>query len=82
MHEQRATIFELERQIAVVAIRLQQQHRIIGGLPDGPERIEALSEYAELLREEHDLERNRAQLNKQLSAYSWSGVASTGMVKK
>jgi hypothetical protein len=77
MHETKSTIFDVERQISVIAVRVKQQKRIIGELPEGLGRLEALSVYAELLRNEYELERYRAQLRKQLSAYSLSGAAAS-----
>ena len=77
MHESNPTIFEIERQISLIAVRVKQQKRIVDGLPDGVERLEALSAYADLLRNEHELERNRARIRKQLSAYRLTGAAAS-----
>lgn len=59
MRETNPTIFEIERQISIIAVRVRQQRRIVEGLPDGVERLEARSVYADLLRNEHELERHR-----------------------
>jgi hypothetical protein len=77
MHETNPTIFEIERQISIIAVRVKQQKRIVESLPEGVERLEALSLYAELLRNEHGLERYRAQIRKQLSAYRLTGAAAS-----
>ena len=75
MQEEKSTVFDLERQISVVAVRIKQQQRIVDSLEEGIDRLEALSIYADLLRAEYDLERHRARLKKKLSAYSLSSVA-------
>ena len=77
MHETNPTIFEIERQISIIAVRVKQQKRIVEGLPEGVERLEALSVYADLLRHEHELERYRSQIRKQLSAYRLTGAAAS-----
>ena len=70
MHEQRTTIFDLDRQFAIVDIQITQQQRLIDGLRDSPQRVEALSAYAELLRAQYDLQCYRDQLKKQFSRKS------------
>ena len=50
----------IEQELRVLAIRIQQQERIIGGLRAGIGRLEALSTLAELLRTQDELERRRA----------------------
>lgn len=75
MHESKSTIFDVERTISIVAIRVKQQQRLIEGLGEGPERIEALSVYAELLRAEYELEEHRARLKRQLFSYKASDRA-------
>ena len=75
MQEEKSTVFDLERQISVIAVRLKQQQRIVESLDEGLARLQALSVYAELLRAEHDLESHRARLKKKLSAYRLSAGA-------
>ena len=75
MQEEKSNLFDLERQISFVAVRLKQQQRIVESLEEGLDRLQALSVYADLLRAEHDLESRRAGLKKKLSAYSLSAGA-------
>lgn len=74
MQEDKSTVFDLERQISVVAVQIKQQQRLVESLGNGLDRLHALSVYADLLRAEYDLESHRARLKKQLSAYSLSGA--------
>ena len=75
MQEEKSNLFDLERQISFVAVRLKQQQRIVESLEEGLDRLQALSVYADLLRAEHDLESRRAWLKQKLSAYSLSADA-------
>ena len=72
MREEKTTVFDLERQISVVAVRLKQQQRIVESLGEGLDRLQALSVYADLLRAEYELESHRARLKQKLSVYSFS----------
>ena len=74
MQEEKSTIFELERIISVVSVRVKQQQRVIDGLRDPAARIEALSVYADLLRAEYELEEHRAKLKRQLAGYRLPGL--------
>ena len=62
MHQPTSTISDLDARLRVLAIWLQQQERIIASVQPGPQRIEALSTYAELLRRQHDLQMQRQWL--------------------
>jgi hypothetical protein len=74
MQEQsKITIYDIERNIAVVAIQLHQQERIIEELQEGAGRLEALSVFADLLRSQYELEINRHGLRKRFSAYALPG---------
>jgi hypothetical protein len=72
MQEDKSTVFDLERQISVVAVQIKQQQRLVESLGNGLDRLHALSVYADLLRAEYDLESHRARLKKKLLAYSLS----------
>jgi hypothetical protein len=63
MHQPASTISEIDARLRVLAIRLQQQERIIESVQPGPGRLEALSTYAELLRRQHDLQMQRQWLS-------------------
>jgi hypothetical protein len=75
MQDEKSTVFDVERQISVVAVQIKQQQRIVESLGEGLARLQALSVYADLLRAECDLESHRARLKKRLSAYSLSGAS-------
>jgi hypothetical protein len=63
MHHPTSTISEIDARLRVLAIRLQQQERIIESVQPGPGRFEALSTYGELLRRQHDLQMQRQWLS-------------------
>ena len=66
MDELNTTIFNIERRISLVSIRVNQLQRVIDGLRGA--LINALTVFADLLRDEYQLEQQRAQLLNRLSA--------------
>jgi hypothetical protein len=71
MHQSKPTIFDIERKLSLVSIQ-----RVFDILREGPERIEARSLYADLLRDQLELEEYRAKLTRRFSGYKVSGTAS------
>jgi Na+/phosphate symporter len=76
MHQSKPIISDIERKLSVVSNRVERQQRIIDRLREGPERIEARSLYADLLRDQLELEEYRAKLTRRFSGYKVSGTAS------
>jgi hypothetical protein len=76
MHQSKPIISDIERKLSVVSNRVERQQRIIDRLREGPERIEALSVYADLLRTQYELQEWRAKLTRRLSDYKMPGTTS------
>jgi hypothetical protein len=47
---------DTERRLRLATVQVRQQERIVADLEPGPGRIEALSRFAELLREQYEAE--------------------------
>ena len=85
MQRSNSALSHIDSRLTVLAIRLQQQERIIQGLKPGPGRLEALSSsLAEILRAQHEMQMQRQWLTQMQiddgsgPASSWSGANENG----
>jgi hypothetical protein len=84
MQRSNSALSHIDSRLTVLAIRLQQQERIIEGLKPGPGRLEALSTFAEILRAQHEMQMQRQWLTQMQiddgagPASSWSGANENG----
>jgi hypothetical protein len=84
MQRSNTALSQIDSRLTVLAIRLQQQERVIQGLKPGPGRLEALSTLAEIVRAQHEMQMQRQWLTQMQvddgsePASSWSGTHENG----